>query len=97
MSVRCWVCMDKGYVFYYQVNNGNRYEYVAYCDRCDSGQEVKYDGRSLPRERNPYYTPSISQILDADEIAVKNKEKYEKAGNAKRPEKLKEMFKEGPW
>jgi len=72
--------MDKGHVFYRQRVRGNDYEFVAYCDKCDAGRSQHYDGRILDKkhERNPYYTPPISQILDANEIGRENKEKYKK-------------------
>jgi len=77
---KCWVCMDRGYVFYWQRWGKNDYEYVAYCDLCDAGQKVFYDGRSLPKkgDRNPYVTPPVSQMsFDTKEIAKNNRERYE--------------------
>ena len=77
-ETKCWVCMDKGYLFYYEEHNGNRYEYVAYCDHCPEGQKNKYDGSALPEHlKNKYWTPPISKIFDPDIIERKNREKYQ--------------------
>jgi len=102
MSVKCWVCMDRGHVFYWQKWNGLSYEYAAYCDKCEAGRKQCYDGRNLEKSylRNPYFTPPISQVVDADEIARKNKEEYDKNENMTAYGNVERMKKEvlgRPW
>jgi len=75
-GIQCWVCMDKGTIFYHEKRFGNMYEFVAYCDRCEYGQSKKYDGAE-EKDKNKWYTPAISEIFNCDEIAAKNKEKHE--------------------
>ena len=74
-TVKCWVCMDKGYFLYKEKVMGNMYEYVAYCDRCDAGPKQKYIGTQIQGDKNPYYTPAVSKLFDVNRIIEENKAK----------------------
>ena len=50
-----------------KIIEGRKYEYVAYCDKCNAGLNYKYDGSQLERRSNFYIAP-ISFYADTDEL-----------------------------
>lgn len=64
-NIKCFVCLDKGYILVDEKINGNIYEFVYHCDLCSNTKSTK--GKN-------YKTNRISQF-NTQKIAIENKRK----------------------
>ncbi len=76
--VNCYICMDNGFVTYTKRENGCNYQYIAHCT-CPKGNEWRYDGSKLEKNKSDYYIPHIDAILDTYELAKQNYRAIHKA------------------
>lgn len=83
----CFVCMDKGFVFYRKNVDGISYEYATYCI-CEAGLKYKYNGRNCEKPSD-YYVPCISEILNPTELARQNFNEWYRIAKKKNPGILK--------
>lgn len=60
----CKICNNNGFVLFYKLINGCKYQFLAYCE-CKAGENWRYDGRNVtdPRGKSNYYIPSYQSIL----------------------------------
>jgi len=73
----CWICMDTGFVLYRKKVDDYESEYVSSCT-CSAGAEYAYDGARCEK-KSPYRIPSVAEVLDPEDVAVRNfREWYER-------------------
>lgn len=66
----CKYCNGKGFMLITKIIDDFPYEYIAYCDRCEAGEQYKYDGRKCrdKRYQTNYVINPISMYFDPDYI-----------------------------
>jgi hypothetical protein len=68
-EIKCWVCVDKGYVYIKDDTHGFDY----YCDQCQAGRQWKYDGQARTKNPSPYVVDPVSKYLPPSKLIEKNK------------------------
>lgn len=58
----CWVCLDKGVMFYCHEEAGNKYFYPLYCDSCEKGNSQKTGKED-----------AISKFFNPSDLVMQNK------------------------
>lgn len=65
----CPVCNNSGFIVFEKTIGGEYClgdepipaTFIAYCEKCPRGNDFKYDGRNIEKNKSNYYTRSISE------------------------------------
>lgn len=68
---KCFICLDRGFIFYRKKVGESEGEYVAHCT-CQAGRDYAYNGTRCEKQKSPYYTASVAKELDHVGIGAKN-------------------------
>jgi hypothetical protein len=74
-SEPCHVCSNNGFVVIIKkMANGDKtleYPTILHCDKCQKGQEYRYDGREVTKNKSKYFVEPISQYYDTHMLEAK--------------------------
>ena len=64
--IRCKQCEDKGFVLFKQINENISYEHIAYCDKCEKGNDYKYCGKDY--YISPFSAYAVSKVFEQKRV-----------------------------
>lgn len=79
---KCFICLDRGFIFYRKKVGELEGEYVAHCT-CKAGKDYAYDGSQCKKQKSQYYTPGVDEILDYVNIGENNFHEWQKRNKDK--------------
>lgn len=91
-KIKCWVCMDRGFVLYKKTENCHEYEFIAHCV-CTEGMKYIYDGSKCKDRKSDYYVEDVRKVFDVVELAKQNYFEFVKRDST-RKEEAKQSYRE---